>query len=328
MHCCTGLISRFTLSLVTSIHSASSIFGTNLVAMVTPMHRDRRVSRAGVDALVDHLLATGCDGVVVAGTTGEAPTLTTHEISELLVQVRDRSNHALRVIAGVGTNDTSAGIDMARSAAAAGADALLITAPYYSRPTQAGITAHILDIADAGGLPVMVYDVPVRTGVAIEGSTLIELSQHPSIMAVKDAKGDLYEAMTVMASSDLAYYCGIDELALPYLSCGATGLISVTGNLVSERNAELIAAVRAGDLARANAVQRSLLPLTASVMRTTQGAIMAKAALVGIGVLSDATVRRPLLESSAADLERLHEALCATGIDQESISARVSIRLA
>ncbi|WP_415974933.1 4-hydroxy-tetrahydrodipicolinate synthase [Rhodococcus sp. 077-4] len=305
-----------------------SIFGTNLVAMATPMHPDGRVDRAGVGSLLDHLLSSGCDGVVVAGTTGEAPTLTSLEIAQLIEQVRGHSDHALRVIAGVGTNDTSKGIDMARSASAAGADALLITAPYYSRPTQAGIAEHIVVIADAGGLPVMLYDVPARTGVAIEASTLVELSRHPLIRAVKDAKGDLYEAMTVMSATDLAYYCGIDELALPYLACGATGLVSVTGNVVADRYAELIAAVRSGDLDRANAVQRALLPLTDAVMRTTQGAIMAKAALARIGVISDATVRRPLLESSAADLSRLGDALSATGIDQESRSVQVPVRLA
>ncbi|OZE74296.1 4-hydroxy-tetrahydrodipicolinate synthase [Rhodococcus sp. 15-649-2-2] len=311
-----------------SAPSSSSIFGTNVVAMVTPMHPDGTIDRAGVDALLVHLLSTGCDGVVVGGTTGEAPTLTSHELSGLITQAREHSNDAFRVIAGLGTNDTAAGMDMARSAAAAGADALLISAPHYSRPTQAGIVAHIVDIAGAGGLPVMMYDVPARTGIAIEQATLIELSRHPSIRAVKDAKGDLYEAMTVMASTELAYYCGIDELALPYLCCGATGLVSVTGNAVADRYAEMIEAVRTGDLDRANAVQRALLPLTDAVMRTTQGAIMAKAALVRIGVLSDATVRRPLLESSTTDLRRLDAALRATGIDQESRSVGIPVRLA
>ncbi|OZD10297.1 4-hydroxy-tetrahydrodipicolinate synthase [Rhodococcus sp. 06-235-1A] len=289
---------------------------------------DGAIDRAGVDALLTHLHTTRCDGVVIAGTTGEAPTLTADETSELIEQAREHSNRDFRVIAGVGTNDTSAGMVMARSAAAAGADALLISAPQYSRPTQAGITAHIVDIADAGGLPVMVYDVPMRTGVAVDASTLVELSRHPLIGAVKDAKGDLYEAMTVMSSTDLAYYCGIDELALPYLASGATGLVSVIGNVVADRNAELIDAVRAGDLVRANSIQRSLLPLTDAIMRTTQGAIMAKAALVKVGVIADPTVRRPLLESSTADLRRLDAALSATGIDQESRSRAVPVRLA
>ncbi|WP_235581806.1 4-hydroxy-tetrahydrodipicolinate synthase [Rhodococcus sp. Leaf278] len=314
--------------MTTTAPSSSSIFGTNLVAMATPMHSSGEVDRNGVDHLLTHLASNGCDGVVVAGTTGEAPTLTSHEISALITSARAHSNHALRVIAGVGTNDTAAGTDMARSAAAAGADALLISAPHYSRPTQAGIATHIVDIAEAGGLPVMVYDVPARTGVAIEQATLIELSRHPAIGAVKDAKGDLYEAMTVMASTDLAYYCGIDELALPYLCCGATGLVSVTGNVVAARYARMIDAVRTGDLDLANAIQRSLLPLTDAVMRTTQGAIMAKAALVRIGVLPNAAVRRPLLESSATELRRLDEALCGTGIDQESRSVGVPVRLA
>ncbi|MCZ4560238.1 4-hydroxy-tetrahydrodipicolinate synthase [Rhodococcus sp. IEGM 1401] len=307
---------------------ASTIFGTNLVAMATPMHPDGSLDLAGVDALLTHLSARRCDGVVIAGTTGEAPTLTGHEVSQLIACACRHRDHALRVIAGVGTNDTSTGMEMARSAAAAGADALLITAPYYSRPTQAGIVEHMVAIAEAGGLPVMAYDVPARTGVAIEASTLVELSHHPLIGAVKDAKGDLYEAMTVMSSTDLAYYCGIDELALPYLASGATGLVSVTGNVVADRYTELIAAIRVGDLDRANAVQRLLLPLTDAIMRTTQGAIMAKAALARIGVISDATVRRPLLASSAADLSRLDAALSATGFDQESRSEHVSVRLA
>ncbi|WP_167325772.1 4-hydroxy-tetrahydrodipicolinate synthase [Rhodococcoides fascians] len=310
-----------------STPSATSTFGTNLVAMCTPMNADGQVSRTGTDALLAHLLATGCDGVVVAGTTGEAPTLTPREQADLITATREFSGHALRVIAGVGTNDTSAGIESARRAADAGADALLVTAPYYSRPTQVGIADHIVAIADAGALPVMVYDVPARTGVPIDASTLVDLSRHTSITAVKDAKGDLYEAMNVMAETDLAYYCGIDELTLPYLCCGATGSVSVVGNVVADRYADLFDAVRAGDLTRANAVQRSLLPLVEAVMRTTQGAIMAKAALVAIGVLVDATVRRPLLESSAADLQRLTHALAVTGIDQESRSMRVPIRL-
>lgn len=299
-------------------------FGINLVAMTTPMHPDGRISRPGVDASVEHLRALGCDGIVVAGTTGEAPTLTPRETIDVIEQV---SNRGLRVIAGIGTSDTAAGVDLAASAATAGADALLVSAPPYSRTTQQGIAAHIVDIAEAAELPVMVYDVPARTGVEIEKATLFELAGHPLIGAVKDAKGDLYEAMTIMATTDLAYYCGIDELALAYLACGATGLVSVIGNVAADRNADLIDAIRAGDMDRAITVQRSVLPLIEAVMRTTQGAVAAKAALVRIGVLACAAVRRPLLESSSADLARLNQALEVSGIEQKSTSVRVQVRL-
>ncbi|AGM06568.1 dihydrodipicolinate synthase [Amycolatopsis keratiniphila] len=231
-------------------------FGSNLVAMVTPMEPGGALSEPGLTGLVDHLLNTGCDGIVVGGTTGESPTLTDTEAARLVHTVANHAGDRARVIAGVGTYDTTACIRRAKEAEAAGADALLLVCPYYSKPTQAGIVAHCQAVADATDLPVMLYDVPARTGTAMEAATLIELASHPRIRAVKDAKGDLFEAMTVMAHTPLAYYCGIDELNLPYLAAGATGLVSVVGNAVADRNAALIAAVRGGDLDTARIAQR------------------------------------------------------------------------
>jgi 4-hydroxy-tetrahydrodipicolinate synthase len=276
--------------------SAALLFGTNLVAMVTPMHPDGTISEPGLAGLVDHLLTTGCDGIVVGGTTGESPTLTDAESARLVRAVAARSEDRARVIAGVGTYDTAASVRRAREAEAAGADALLLVCPYYSRPTQAGVVAHCVAVADATELPVMLYDVPARAGIAIEASTMVELAGHPRIRAVKDAKGDLFEAMSVMAATSLAYYCGIDELNLPYLACGATGVVSVVGNVVADRNAELLRAVHAGDLDSARAVHRALAPLVEAVMRTSSGAVMAKAALAQLGIIPHATVRPPLLE--------------------------------
>lgn len=290
-------------------HHADLLFGSNLVAMVTPMRPDGTISESGLTTLVDQLLSTGCDGLVVAGTTGESPTLTEVEASRLVRAVATQVNNRARVIAGIGTYDTASSIRRAREAEAAGADALLLVCPYYSRPTQAGVVAHCLAVADATELPVMLYDVPARTGIAMQADTLVELAGHPRIRAVKDAKGDLFEAMSVMARTSLAYYCGIDELNLPYLACGATGVVSVVGNIVTHRNADLIRAVRAGDLDTANTIQRSLIPLVDAVMRTSQGAVMAKAALAELGVIPHATVRLPLLEPPARDLQRLTEAL-------------------
>ncbi|WP_410579422.1 4-hydroxy-tetrahydrodipicolinate synthase [Amycolatopsis sp. lyj-108] len=286
-----------------------SLFGSNLVAMVTPMEPGGALNEPGLTGLVDHLLATGCDGIIVGGTTGEAPTLTDTEATRLVHTVATLAGNRARVIAGVGTYDTTACIRRAKEAEAAGADALLLVCPYYSKPTQAGIVAHCRTVADATDLPVMLYDVPARTGTALEAATLIELARHPRIRAVKDAKGDLFEAMSVMARSPLAYYCGIDELNLPYLAAGATGLVSVVGNVAADRNAELIGAVRGGDLDTARALNDALLPLTDAIMRTSQGAIMAKAALADLGVIPHATVRLPLLESPPEHLRRLRDAL-------------------
>ncbi len=288
---------------------AELLFGTNLVAMVTPMLPDGTLDETGITRLVDHLLSTGCDGIVVGGTTGESPTLTEPEMARLIRVVSAQTKNRARVIAGVGTYNTADSIRRAHEAEAAAADAVLLVCPYYSRPTQAGIVAHCVAVADATELPVMLYDVPARTGVAMEASTLIELSDHPRIRAVKDAKGDLFEAMTVMSRTSLAYYCGIDELNLPYLACGATGVVSVVGNILAHRNAELIHAVRSGDLNAANAVQRSLLDIVDAVMRTSQGAVMAKAALAELGIIPHAAVRLPLIESPPAHLRRLIEAM-------------------
>jgi 4-hydroxy-tetrahydrodipicolinate synthase len=288
---------------------AELVFGTNLVAMVSPMESDGTVSETGVAQLVEHLLATECDGIVVGGTTGESPTLTDTEAVQLVRLVATQAKGRARVIAGVGTYATAASIRRARDAEAAGADGLLAVCPYYSRPTQAGIAAHFLAIADATELPLMLYDVPARTGTAIEKITLMELAAHPRIRAVKDAKGDLFEAMTVMAQTSLAYYCGIDELNLPYLACGATGVVSVVGNVAAARIADLIRAVRSENLDAARAIQGSLLPLTDAIMRASPGAIMAKAALAELGIIPHPTVRLPLLESAPGELDRLAAAL-------------------
>jgi 4-hydroxy-tetrahydrodipicolinate synthase len=290
-------------------HAADLLFGTNLVAMVTPMHLDGTISEPGLTSLVDHLLATGCDGVVVGGTTGESPTLTEAEAARLVAAVTAQTKNQARVLAGIGTYDTAASIRRARDAEASGADALLLVCPYYSRPTQAGVVAHCVAVADATGLPVMLYDVPARTGIAMEAATLAELAGHPRIRAVKDAKGDLFEAMSVMARTPLAYYCGIDELNLPYLACGATGVLSVVGNVAADRNAELIRAVQSGDLGSAKAIQASLIPLVDAIMRTSQGVVMAKAALAWLGIIPHATVRLPLLEPPPPHLQRLTDAL-------------------
>lgn len=293
--------------------SARAAFGRNLVAMPTPMNPDGSFDEPGIIAVAKHLVATGCDGIVVAGTTGESPTLDDAELLRLLSLVRVGAGDETKLVVGVGSNYTAKSIQTAKAVAAAGADALLIVTPYYSKPSQAGVVAHTVAIADATELPVMLYDIPGRTGLPLLRETIVELSQHPRILAVKDAKGDLFEMMSVIAETGLAYYCGLDELNLPYLAAGATGLVSVVGVVAADRHSTLITAVDAGDLATARAVNDEVRALTVALMRTAPGVVTAKAALREVGVIGHASVRAPLLEATEDEVAVIRAALSNDG---------------
>ena len=287
----------------------SSPFGRVLTAMVTPMSPDGEVDDKGTDSLVDHLLATRHDGIVVNGTTGESSTLTDDESIAMVRRVKQRAGERAKVVAGVGSNDTRHAVQMAGLAAEAGADALLLVSPYYNKPTQAGLVAHCRAVADTTDLPVMLYDIPARTGIPFTTDTLITLAEHPNIAAVKDAKGDHWASTHVMAATDLLLFSGADEVNLPLLALGATGVVSVVGHVAGEQYAAMVAAVDRGDLAEARAIHTSLIPVVDVLMTTSQGAIMAKAALVELGVIESATVRLPLVESPPEHLELLRSAL-------------------
>jgi 4-hydroxy-tetrahydrodipicolinate synthase len=287
----------------------SNPFGRVLTAMVTPMSPGGEVDDKGTEALVDHLLDAGHDGIVVNGTTGESSTLTDDESIQLVRRVKERAGARARVVAGVGSNDTRHAVEMAGRAAQAGADALLLVSPYYNKPTQAGLVAHCRAVADATDLPVMLYDIPGRTGIPFGTDTLITLAEHPNIVAVKDAKGDLWASTHVMAATDLLWFSGDDALNLPLLALGATGVVSVVGHVAGAHYAAMVAAVERGDLAEARSIHASLVPVVDALMTTSQGAIMAKAALVELGVIESAAVRLPLVESPPAHLELLRSAL-------------------
>ena len=287
----------------------TSPFGRVLTAMVTPMSRGGEIDEKGTDSLVDHLLTTGHDGLVVNGTTGESSTLSNDESIEMVRRVKQRAGDRAKVVAGVGSNDTRHSVEMAGLAAAAGADALLLVSPYYNRPTQAGLVAHCRAVADTTHLPVMLYDIPARTGIPFDTDTLVTLGEHPNIVAVKDAKGDLWASTHVKAATDLLWFSGADEVNLPLLALGATGVVSVVGHVAGEQYASMVAAVDRGDLARARAIHTSLIRVVDAIMTTSQGAIMAKAALVELGVIESATVRLPLVESPPEHLELLRAAL-------------------
>ncbi|WP_116116373.1 4-hydroxy-tetrahydrodipicolinate synthase [Austwickia chelonae] len=294
-------------------------FGSVLTAMVTPMHPDGSLDLDGARALVEHLLATGHDGIVVNGTTGESATLSDDESVQMMELVVGQVNGRAQVIAGVGSNDTRHVLEMTARAEAAGVDGLLLVSPYYNKPTQRGLIAHCRAVADATKLPVMLYDIPGRTGIPFTSETLRELASHPRIVAVKDAKGDQWAATELMEQTGLAWYSGSDEDNLAYLALGAAGVVSVVGHVAGDRYRAMVDAVDAGDLVEARRVHRQLVPAVNAIMRTSQGAIMAKAALVELGVIEHAAVRMPLVESSEAELEILRSGLAASGVGSTAV---------
>jgi 4-hydroxy-tetrahydrodipicolinate synthase len=279
-------------------------FGQMMTAMITPMTSDGGVDYDGAARLADYLVSDmRNDGLVVNGTTGEAPTTTDAEKERLLRVVIEAVGQRAKVVAGVGTNVTSHTIELARSAERAGAHGLLVVTPYYSKPPQPALEAHFAAVADATGLPVLIYDIPGRTAAAVATQTLIRLAGHPRIIGVKDAKDDPAATSHVLAATDLVYYCGTDMLNLPWLSLGAVGFISVVGHVAGDRLHEMIDAFGAGDVARARRIHYELLPVYTGLFRN-QGAVMTKAALDLLGQPGGA-VRAPLLAATAAERHQL-----------------------
>jgi 4-hydroxy-tetrahydrodipicolinate synthase len=253
-------------------------FGQVLTAMVSPFDASGKLDLDAAQRLAAHLVDLGNDGLVVNGTTGESPTTSDTEKSELVRAVVDAVGERASVVASVGTYDTAHSVHLAREAEQAGAHGLLVVTPYYSRPPQSGLLAHFTAVADATGLPNMLYDIPPRSVVPIEVDTLRRLAEHPRIQGVKDAKGDLFAGSEVIASTDLAYYSGDDALNLPWLSVGGVGFVSVIGHVVAGRLRRLVETYDSGDVSTARTVHRGLLPVCRAMGRVG-GVIFAKAAL-------------------------------------------------
>ena len=288
-------------------------FGQMVTAMITPMHPDGTVDFDGAARLADYLVTSmRNDGLVVNGTTGEAPTTTDAEQEQLLRVVLDAVGTRAKVVAGVGTNDTAHTVELARSAERAGVDGLLVVTPYYNKPPQPALEAHFTAVADATGLPLLIYDIPGRTGTAVASQTLIRLAAHPRIIGVKDAKDDPGATSHVLAQTDLVYYCGTDMLNLPWLALGAVGFVSVVGHVVGDRLHEMIDAFGAGDVARARRIHYDLIPVYDGLFRN-QGAVMSKAALDLLGQPGGA-VRGPLLAATDAERQQLALDLAAGGV--------------
>jgi 4-hydroxy-tetrahydrodipicolinate synthase len=276
----------------------TSPFGRVVSAMVTPMRENGSVDLDAAQRLATWLADEGHDGLVVNGTTGESPTTTDREKADLVRAVLDAVGDRVRVTAGVGTNVTSHTIELARQAELTGAHAVLVVTPYYSKPPQAGLVAHFRAVADATQLPVMVYDIPGRSGVALTKDTLLALAEHPRIQAVKDAKADYWQASSIMAATDLLWFSGDDAANLLHFANGAYGIVGVTSQVAPDRYARLVAAAAAGDFDRARSLHRGLAPLVDAVMGQTQGAIAAKAGLVHRGVIPGGHVRLPLVPAT------------------------------
>ncbi|HEV7826819.1 MAG TPA: 4-hydroxy-tetrahydrodipicolinate synthase [Mycobacteriales bacterium] len=289
-------------------------FGRVLTAMVTPFTADGGLDVDGAQRLAAHLVDSGGnDGLVINGTTGESATLTDPEKDVLLRAVVEAVGDRATVVAGAGNNDTRHTIELARTAERAGAHGLLLVTPYYNKPPQAGLVAHFSAAADATDLPVMLYDIPGRTGTAIAPETLARLAEHPRILAVKDAKGDLGSSSWVLARTDLAYYSGDDMVNLPLLSIGAVGFVSVVGHVVGARLREMLDAYESGDQVRARQIHYSLLPVYTGMFRT-QGVILTKAAL-GLQGLPAGPVRLPLVDATETEIATLVEDLAAGRVE-------------
>jgi 4-hydroxy-tetrahydrodipicolinate synthase len=294
------------LNIVSTVgFDAPARLGTVLTAMVTPFRADGSLDTAAAAQLANHLVDEGCDGLVVSGTTGESPTTGDDEKRELLRAVLEAVGDRARIIAGAGSYDTAHSIGLAKACAAEGAHGLLVVTPYYSKPPQTGLIAHFSAVADATELPVLLYDIPGRSGVPIEPDTMRALASHPNIVGVKDAKGDLHSGGQTIAETGLVYYSGDDALNLPWLAMGATGFISVIAHVAAGQLRELLSAFGSGDIATARKINVTVAPLCDAMARLG-GVTMSKAGLHLQGI----DVGDPRLPQMAATPEQL-DALAA-----------------
>jgi 4-hydroxy-tetrahydrodipicolinate synthase len=305
---------------MTSASLAPAPFGRVLTAMVTGFHDDGSVDLDGTARVAEHLANHGHDGIVVSGTTGEAPTTSTEEDGRILRAVVEAVGDRVTVVAGVGTNNTAHSVELAEQAGKLGADGLLLVTPYYNKPSQEGVAAHFETVANATGLPVMLYDIPGRSGIRIGDDTYARVAGHDRIVAVKDAVGDLYRGVRIMSETGLAFYSGDDVLNLGWLTHGASGVVSVVGHVAGREYAAMVAAVANGDLAAALDIYRRLVPVVDAVMNRAPGAMMAKAAMQLLGVLPNRNVRLPLVPASDDLVEDLRTELTHAGLLEEPAS--------
>jgi len=292
----------------------ATMFGRVITAMATPFDRNGALDLERAQALAEHLVANGSDGLVLAGSTGESPTLSVEEKRDLFAAVVERVGSRADVIAGTGTYSTRESIHLSQMAAEQGVNGLLVVTPYYSRPPQSGLLEHFTAVAGSTELPVILYDIPSRTARKIEHETLLALAEVPNIVGVKDAAGDLAGTARLVAEKpdDFTIWSGDDALTLPMLSLGAHGVISVASHLVGARLQEQIAAHSKGDLDRAAAINAELVPIF-DVLFITSNPIPLKAALDMVGQpVGDP--RLPLVPATEAERSKVRAVLEQLGL--------------
>ena len=291
------------------------MFGRVITAMATPFTPDGALDADRAAEFARYLVAHGSDGLVVCGSTGESPVLSFDEKRTLIEAVAGAVGDQVDIIAGTGTYDTRASIELSRMAVEAGADGLLVVTPYYSRPPQSGLLRHFTAIAESVEAPIILYDIPSRTGRKIEHDTILALAEVPNIVGVKDAAGDVTGTARMAADKpdDFTIWSGDDGLTLPMLSVGAHGVISVASHLVGTRIAEMIAAHDKGDVAGAAAINAELTPLF-DVLFITSNPIPLKAALAMIGQ-PVGEPRSPLLPATDEERDQVRTILHSMGLD-------------
>ncbi|MDI3387412.1 4-hydroxy-tetrahydrodipicolinate synthase [Streptomyces sp. B-S-A8] len=292
--------------------TSASPLGRALCAMITPFDASGALDPDGAGRLAVRLVDKGCEGLVLSGTTGESPTTSDAEKADLIRAVREAVGDRASVVAGVGSADTAHARELARQAEQAGADGLLLLTPYYSKPPQDAIEEHFRTVADTTGLPVLLYDIPHRTGTRIEPETVLRLAEHPRIVGVKDCAYDLLGTQKVLARTELAYYTGCEEFILPLYAVGGAGYISTVANVVPAELRAILDAFDAGDTAGATLLQRLALPLIELMMADgLPGTVTAKALLGALG-LPAGPVRAPLRAADERRTARLVTAYEAT----------------
>ena len=289
-------------------------FGRVLTAMATAFHDDGTVDLDGTARIATHLVDHGHDGVVVSGTTGESPTTSVAEDGEILAAVKDAVGDRACVVAGVGTNATAHSVELAEQAAKIGADGVLLVTPYYNKPGPAGVLHHFRSVVEATDLPVMLYDVPGRTGTTIDLATYAEAITWDPVVAVKDAVGDFVRGVR-LREMGYAVYSGDDIANLGWLAHGAAGVVSVVGHVAGPQLRTMVDAYTAGDHDRALEVFARMLPAIDAVMGVANyGATTAKAGLQLLGVLDNRNVRGPLVPLTDQEVAALREGLAASGL--------------
>ena len=287
-------------------------FGRILPAMVTPMKADGTVDFEAAQSLAKQLVADGADGLVVNGTTGESPVTHMEEKVELVRAVKEVVD--VPVISGAGSNDTAHTVRMVEQTQEAGADAVLVVMPYYSRPSQDGVVGHYKAVDSVAERPIIVYDVPGRTGLKVRVETYDRLAELEHVKAVKDATGDLAAAVEKQQRTGLAWYSGDDGLFLPFLSIGAVGIISVIAHVASSPMRQLVEAFDHGDIHQAQRLANQLAPLVHALNGDGYQAVMAKASLRIKGYLSATAMRLPNIGPDADQLAKAEEGMKAAGL--------------